>query len=398
MRATALTWLLDKNMYDGTLNVLQVTGTMNRGGAEVMLMNIYRNLSPDVRFDFLINVKNNNRSHGDFDNEIVRLGGRLLYIGTQWDLWVVEYIRQFRKIIQDIGKPDVVHIHMNAKCGVIALAARICGIKKIIAHSHAALKFNGPFFQTMPNIVELKLQKVLIGLFATDFWGCSKEANASLFYQRFIRKNKTVVLNNAVDVSAFQNISKSQVTRIYSSYGIKENTLVLGNVGRVVRHKKVDFIIDVLKVLRERNMDFLFVFAGRVDDKAYMDEIICKARECRVEDRVLHLGDRDDIPAVMTTFDVFIGPALNEGFGLVSVEAQAAGVPCVLSKGFPPNVDMGLNLITYIDNYHPEKWADAILKASGTNYTNQELIWRKIAECGFDAAENAKAIEKLYRS
>jgi glycosyltransferase EpsF len=385
-------------MSEKKLHVLQVTGTMNRGGAEVMLMDIYRNISPDVHFDFLINVKGNNtKPQGDFDDEIVRRGGRLFYIGTQWELGPVRYIREFKRIIRETGKPDVVHIHLNAKCGVIAMAARLSGIKKVIAHSHAALKFRGPLVEIFARSIELKLQRLLISLFATDYWGCSEAANASLFYRRLL-KGKAVVLNNAVDVSTFQRIPENKTRELLSAFGAGDETLVLGNVGRVVRHKKVDFIIDVLKVLHERSIDFLFVFAGRTDDQAYLDEIMQKAKDFGVAGRVLYLGDRDDVPALMSTLDLFVGPALNEGFGLVVAEAQAAGVPCVISKGFPQSVDMGLNLVTYLDNYHPESWADAILQAKGSNCSDKEKICQHIAERGFDAAGTTRRIAQLYRS
>ena len=381
------------------LHVLQVTGAMNRGGAEVMLMDIYRHLSSDSRFDFLINVKGGSpRPQGDFDDEIVRLGGRLRYIRTQWDLGIIRYILHFRKIIQDIGRPDVVHIHLNAKCGVIALAARVCGIRKVIAHSHAALKFRGPLLKVLPSLVELKLQKMLIALFATDYWGCSEAANRSLFYGRLLNKPRPVVISNAVNVEAFQSVPESRTREIRSTYKLTPATVVLGNVGRVVRHKKVDFVVDVIRILKERKLDVVFAFAGREDDAGYMNEIMHKATEYRVGDRVLHLGDRGDVPAVMSAFDVFVGPAVNEGFGLVAAEAQAAGVPCVLSTGFPRSVDMGLNLVTYVDGYEPERWADAILKARGRRCSDKNAIRRQIVERGFDAATNAKRIEQLYRA
>ena len=382
---------------DNKLHVLQVTGTMNRGGAEVMLMDTYRNLSADIRFDFLVNIKvNKGKPVGDFDEEIIKRGGRLFYIGSQWDLGLLRYLREFKKITRDIGTPDVVHIHLNAKCGVIALAARLCGIKKIIAHSHAALKFDGSFLKTIPHFLELKFQRILISLFATDFWGCSEEANKSLFQRHLL--NKSVILNNAVNVDVFQAVSQHDIQKMRLSFGTTENTIVLGNVGRVVKHKRVDFVIDVLNILKITRPDFLFVFAGREDDSTYMLEIMRKADAFGVKDRVLHLGDRDDIPAIMSTFDVFVGPAVREGFGLVAAEAQAAGVPCVLSTGFPQQVDMGLALVTFLNNFQPERWVDAILNSTHNRCTDKELIARKIDERGFDVIQNTHRVEQLYRS
>jgi len=380
-------------------HVLQVTGTMNRGGAEVMLMDLYRNISTDTRFDFLINVKDSqNIEKGDFDEEIHQLGGRIEYIGTQWSLGPIKYISHFKKIIQKVGLPDVVHIHLNAKCGIIAMAASLCGVKKIIAHSHADLKFRGSFLHVLGCTLELKFQKLLIALFATDFWGCSPQANQSLFYGRYTDIGKTVVIKNAVNVAAYHSVEEEKTKILKTSFGVTKDTLILGNVGRVVRHKRVDFIIDVLNELKERGIDFLFVYAGRFDDKEYQNVIIQKIREYQLESNVLHLGDRGDIPEIMSTFDVFVAPALKEGFGLVAAEAQAAGVPCVLYTGFPPNVDMGLNLVTFIDVFDVEKWADLILESQNRRCEDKYFIQQKIAKLGYDISENTKHIEQMYCS
>lgn len=386
-----------KDWKQDKLHVLQITGAMNRGGAEVMLMDIYRNISSATRFDFLINVKrNDHRPQGAFDEEILKRGGRLFYIGTQWELGVVKYIYDLKKLFRRIGTPDVVHIHMNAKCGVIAMAAKLCGVKKIIAHSHAALKFKGPLPKILPSILELKLQRLLISLFATDFWGCSREANESLYYRRLIDQGRTLVIKNAVDVEAFGNVTEEKVRELRNLYSVEKDALIIGNVGRVVRHKKVDFVLDILKILHERNIDFLFVFAGRDDDKAYLEEIRTKMKQHSIEDKILYLGDRGDIQNLMSTFDVFVGPAVNEGFGLVAAEAQAAGLPCVLSTGFPPDVDMKLNLVTYLDAYQPRLWADAVLNARGKKCSDRARIQTEFAERGFDAGANARRVEELY--
>jgi glycosyltransferase EpsF len=379
------------------LHVLQVTGVMNRGGAEVMLMDFYRNISSDVHFDFLVNRREKDTGViGDFDEEILQKGATIKYIGTQWELGISKYIKAFKKVIQEIGKPDVVHIHLNAKCGVIALAAHRCGIKKIIAHSHADLKFRGSFFKVLLAKVELHFQKFLIARYATDFWGCSQPAIESLYYRRLLKSGKSAIINNAVDVSVFQSVSQDTINTLKHELGINENTLVIGNVGRVVRHKKVDFIIDILKVLVDKNVECKFIFAGRSDDKAYMDEINNKVQKYNLNSRVIHLGDRGDIPSVISTFSVFAGPALKEGFGLVAVEAQAAGIPCVLYTGFPKSVDMGLNLVTFLDNFDAKIWADELLKSAKNKCRNKEQIKRKITEKGYDIVENTKRIELLY--
>lgn len=386
-------------MSKNKLKVLHVIGTMNRGGAEVMIMDIYRNISNDLHFDFLINYKiKNGILKGDFDDEIRSKGGQIEYIGSQWDIGILTYIKEFKQIIHKIGNPDIVHIHLNAKSGVISLAAKKAGIKNIIIHSHADLKFRGSLISRIFRNLELVIQKKMIAKSANYFWGCSKEAILSLFNNKILTAENSQIIKNAVDVDSYQNVSTSEIKNLRMSYGINEKTLVLGNVGRIVRHKNVSFIMDVLEILNKKNIDFIFVFAGREEQQDYLNEIKNKAKACKLETKIKYLGVRNDIPLLMNSFDVFLGPALKEGFGLVAVEAQAAGLPCVLYKGFPRTVDMDLNLVTFLDNFNTNNWADEIIRISGKKCFDKKLIKTCFINRGFDIKENVKTIENLYRN
>lgn len=378
------------------LRILHVTGTMNRGGAEVMLMDLFRHKSKDVVYDFLVNRKRKDMGKsGDFDQEILSNDAKIFYIGTQFELGPVVYILHFRKIVKKI-KPNIVHIHLNAKSGIIALAARLSGVKRVIVHCHADIRFRGPKWKVVLNNTEMFFQKILISFFATDFWGCSVEANKRLYWGYL--QPKTVVINNAIDVDAFLNISEIQVHDLRKSYKANNNILILGNVGRIVRHKNIIFLLDLLKELNNRKIVSKLVIAGRIDDQKYFEEFMTKAKNLKIDQQIIYIGDRDDIPVVMSTFDVFVGPALREGFGLVAVEAQAAGVPCVLNKGFPSSVDMGLNLVIFISNFNLNEWADKVLSQWKNKCTDKKLIKNHITNNGYDVSSNVKVIENLYKS
>ena len=382
-------------MNNKNLHILQVVGTMNRGGAEVMLMDIYRNISPHIHFDFLINYKaKTGVIKGDFDDEIILKGGSVNHIQTQWDLGPVQYINEFKSICQKIGVPDVVHIHLNSRSGIIAFAARQAGVKKIIVHSHADLKFRGSFLTILANKAELFIQKHFIEKYATDFWGASIEANKSLFKNSVI--NKSIVINNAIDIDNFINFDKTSTSIFRDGLNIKTNTLLLGNIGRIVRHKNGLFVIKVLDELNKHNIDFMFIFAGRADDETYMQEINDKIDACNLSEKVIYLGLRSDIPLIMSSLDVFIGPALKEGFGLVAIEAQAAGVPCALYNGFPRSVDMKLGLVSFLSSFDCEEWITTILSIKDNKNRDKGAITLAIKNRGFDVKTNTKLIEDFY--
>src|SRR5690606_33413665 len=223
------------------IKVLHITGVMNRGGAEVMLMDLYRNMPSDVHFDFLVNYrKKGGLPKGDFDDEIKKRGGGISFIPSQWDLGPLGYIREFRRIIQENQIPDIVHIHMNSKSGVIAWAAKKAGVKRVIVHSHANLRFRGSLPSRVFAHTEFFFQKILIRKFADYYWGCSAEANRSLFANITLSPDNSAIINNAVDLASFNEVSIEAVTESRNSYG-NAGSLIIGNVGRVVRHKNVLF-------------------------------------------------------------------------------------------------------------------------------------------------------------
>lgn len=378
------------------MKILQVTGTMNRGGAEVMIMDLYKNIDSSIHFDFLINYrKKNGIKEGDFDSEISILGGELFHIPTQWEIGPFRYLKEFKKIVA-ISKPDIVHIHMNSKSGVIAWAAKKAGIKNVITHSHAEIKFRGRWISRLISSMEMRFQKFLINKYSDRFWGCSLEANKSLFYNSKLKTDKSAVINNAVDLKLYQNVKIEDVTAFKMGLNINENTIILGNVGRIVSHKNVLFAIDFLNSLIKAKQDVAFVFAGRADQPEYLDQIIGRIKKCGLEDKVHYLGLRDDIPTLMHVFDVFVGPALQEGFGLVAVEAQAAGIPSLLYTGFPKSVDMQLGLCSFLSNFEIENWVNVFNQIEKKKKLDKLTVINKIKALGFDSFTNAQFIARDY--
>lgn len=378
------------------IKVLQVTGAMNRGGAEVMLMDVTRNKSDRFHFDFLINYNQKKGiQKGDFDDELTSLGCGIHHIPAQWEIGPRAYARKFKALIDEIGFPDVVHIHMNAKSGIIAWAASRAGAKRIVVHSHADLKIRGHWLKVFLSKLELRFQKWLMARFATDFWGCSMEANASLFLPKILKTDHAAIIKNAVDVTRFQDVGPNDVGELKRSIGLPDDALILGNVGRLVRHKNVGFILDIVKELIADGVNAHLIYAGRIDDATYEQDLAHKVNELDIGAHIHYLGNRDDVPVIMHAMDVFVGPALQEGFGLVAVEAQACGTPCVLYTGFPPLVDMDLDLVQFIPNFEISTWKQYILNARKMN--DLDAIKTKIEELGFDVRANTRTIEDYYQ-
>lgn len=374
------------------IKVLHITGAMNRGGAEVMVMDLLKNRYETIHFDFLVHYKKS-ITKGDFDDEIKNQGSGLYYTRTLWDRGIYNYIKGLKKIFKTV-RPDIVHIHMNSKSGVIALAAKLAGISSIITHSHADIKFRGSSVYRFVANKELWFQKILINNYSTHFWGCSLEACKSLFLES--KSNHFQIINNAVDTDAYHAISADDVAAFKKNNLIPDDAILLGNIGRIVRHKNISFVVEVLNALVKNNSNYFLVYAGREDEPQYHKEIEYKVRQYKLDKHVAYLGLRDDVPLLMNAIDVFVGPSLQEGFGLVAVEAQAAATPCILYKGFPKSVDMQLELVTFVDDFKIQNWVNAILNVKSKKIPDKSTIKDTIRSLGFDSRMNAKEVCDFY--
>ena len=380
------------------IRVMHVTGPMNFGGAEVMMMELIRHKCVSTKVDFLIHQRSSAIGvEAAFDQEIKSLGCSLHNIVTPVQSGIFKYLAAFKSVMEAEGVPDVIHIHLNARSGIVVLAAKLNGIKKIVVHSHAALTFRGSTLYKIAANIELGISKVLFAAFATDFWGCSQEAIDSLFPKYFTRNTPRRIINNAIDVECYLNVSEVVAQSTREVMAPSYDGLLLGTVGRIVAHKNVAFLVGVIEELNAMGIAAKLAIVGREEDQAYLADMRKRAAVAGVEDQIIFLGARSDIAQVMSAFDVFVSPAIKEGFGLVGAEAQAAGTPCVLPTGFPEMVDMKLGLVTFVEQFSAPVWANAIAKMAGKRCPRNEKISEAFSVAGFSAKENTLQIERAYR-
>ena len=120
-----------------TPTILIATGIMNAGGTESLIMETLRHRSGAVRYVMLIHYDGETPKAGVFDDEIRNMGVPMYYIRSVGSLGIRGYINEFTRVMADIGWADILHSHLNASGGVIAMAAKKCGIRYRICHCHA---------------------------------------------------------------------------------------------------------------------------------------------------------------------------------------------------------------------------------------------------------------------
>lgn len=362
---------------DKPIRVLHVIGIMNRGGAETMIMNLYRNIDRNkVQFDFV----ENNSEPAAFDEEILSLGGKIYrcphYNGKNHFAYVKWWNTFFQK---HPGEYPVVHGHLGSTAAIYLSVAKKHGAYTI-AHSHSA--GNG---SAMYRMFAYPTRYI-----ADKFFACSKDAGIS-------RYGKTVgndsvrcqVLNNAIDARRF---SLNQETRkqVRSELHIAENAIVIGHVGRFVEAKNHLFLIDVFADVRKRDPNAVLLLIGDGERRA---EIQAAIAEKHLDDAVILTGVRSNVWDFYQAMDVFVFPSVYEGLPVSLVEAQAAGLPCCVSSNVPKDSAI-TDLVQFISlEDRSEKWAEIALRSVKTSRPD---MLSEIQNAGFDVISTANWLENFY--
>lgn len=369
-----------------TFRVLHVVSAMNRGGTETLLMNIYRALDhTKIQFDFV--------SHRDeicdYDQEIEELGGRVYRIKSLGQTGPLTYVRTLRDLIKT-NNYIAVHSHTDYQTGFTALAARLAGIQKRVCHAHTSKWLD---HYSIKQKLTFKGLQTLIGVMGTDYCACSVEAGRFLFGQKQLSKGKVNILKNGINLNDYTDISLSTIMELKVKLQLSEQTTVIGHVGNFSEVKNQVFILDLLSRLKKEKLDVSAVFVGDGPLKQSVKE---QAEKLGLTEHVKFLGVREDIPILMKLFDVFVFPSLYEGFGMVTLEAQAAGSPCVVSDRVPKTTDMGLGLISYLSLEDPKEWVNHILTISHMKRPKEEDIRQSFDSLGFNIQQNIREWLTLY--
>lgn len=365
--------------------ILHVVSSMNRGGAETMIMNLYRNIDREkIQFDFVCHIK----EKCDFEDEIYSLGGRIIRIDSLGTLGIKNYIKELRKVIINYGPYQVVHAHTDVQAGIVTLAAKMAGVDKRICHSHNTKWKEKP---SIKDNLQSYILRNIAKITSTNLCACGKDAAIFFFGKNNYNKNRVTILNNGIDIDNFNNISNLDINRVKDELEIDNKTLIIGHIGRFYEQKNHIFIIQLAKELKKRNINFKILLIG---DGPLKESIKQKSYEYKVDKNIKFLGVRDDVPILLKIFDVFIFPSFYEGLPVTLIETQAAGVEAIISDTITKEVDLEMGLIERISINNTEKWISYILDKRKKCDVN--TIYKRINEKGYNVKNNIKALEKVY--
>lgn len=355
------------------IRVLQIVTYMGRGGLETMIMNYYRNIDRNkVQFDFLVH----RQEEADYDKEIVALGGKIYHM-PMLNPFSKSYFNALDLFFKE-HKYDIVHCHLDCMSAYPLKIAKKNGVRVRIAHSH-----NKSQDKNLKYPIKL-YSKRLIPKYATHLLSCGKEAGDWMFNGK-----PYTILNNAIDAQSYR-FDKQIREEMREQLGFNQEDFVIGHVGRFNPQKNHNFIIDVFNFVHKKNTAAKLVLVGTGDGQKAIKE---KVESLALSDSVLFLGNRTDVNKILQAMDVFLFPSLYEGLPLSIIEAQAAGLPCVISDNVPPEC-----IVT--DLIEAASLDDALAKWEIV-ITSQKSVKRKdtyelIKKSGFDVKSNVLVLEKMY--
>ena len=354
--------------------ILHISGKMNMGGQETLIMNIYRNIDRSkIQFDFVIHTE----EKCFYDDEIEKLGGKIYRIPRI--IHPIKHCKALAKILKE-NKYEVMHRHT---CSAIVfldlLIAKWCKVKTRIVHSHAQhidSKFG-------------KLHKLFIPLlnkYSNVKYACSENAGKWLYGSK---NKKFTVIYNGIDIDKFA-FNEYIRKKIRDEFNIPENTKVYGNVGRFSEIKNHSFLFDVFKEIINKEPNSLLLLCGDGELRISLEK---KAKELNIYDKIIFAGVRKDVYNFYQAMDTFIFTSLKEGAPLVLVEAQIAGLPCFFKDNAIPSLArVSDKLYAFSENDDAKVWADKILSA---NINSSRKIDKKIFE-KFDINYTTSQVLKDY--
>ena len=364
------------------IRVLHVIGAMDRGGAETMIMNLYRTIDREqVQFDFLVHEQR----ECDYDQEIYELGGKIHRLPRMNGLNCFAYRRLCREFFARNREHPIVHGHIGSSAAIYLSEAKKAG-RVAIAHSHAQSFLTG-------------IQKIGFDLFSRPtrnvadwFFGCSYEAGRDRFGEQVVQSDHFFVLDNGIDVERYR-CDEAMHARAKRTFGF-EGVPVVGHVGRLAPEKNHAFLFEVFALLLKRVPNAVLLLVGRGPLEDTLRE---RASELGIADSVRFMGIRTDVPDLLSAMDVFVLPSTKEGLPLAAIESQAAGLPTLMSTGVPERAVVSDKGIRLSCEQGASIWADRIAEALGeaARISRCDCV-EQVRAHGFDVVETARRLQSFY--
>jgi glycosyltransferase involved in cell wall biosynthesis len=379
------------------INVLLILHELNLGGTEMVYLQYLRGFDA-TRFKF--NIVTLTDRVGELEQDFIDAGADVFHLGSPRN--VLKWTAKFKKFLA-LQNYDIIESPASAYAAIwMREASKRNRIPVRILTAHTSQNYD--ILGRSRKGIQSRLQDQLRSLpshYTTNFAAVSVDA-AKYAFIKLWKNGQVKILHNPVDFEKFKFIEQPSADE-----GSKNNSIVLGTIGRVVYPKNHEFLLNILAQLPDR---FKLVICG---DGELRSEQVLLAKDLGVEHRVNFMGQisSDEIPSLLSSYDIFLLPSRFEGQPIAALEAQASGLPCIISQSVPVDLnelpDSRQAYVTKLpiegDNA-VQQWADKIrdvadslskLDIHDVNTTRSEAF-KQMNQTGYALANSVREKEQSY--
>ncbi|MEK3941947.1 glycosyltransferase family 1 protein [Paenibacillus sp. FSL L8-0323] len=361
------------------IRILHVLGGLNRGGAETMVMNVYRNIDRSkIQFDFIIHTT----EKCDYEDEIKNLGGEIYRVPRYNGKNHIVYKNVWHKFFRLHSEYKIIHGHLRSTAAIYLNIAKKYKLKTI-AHSHNTSSGSG-VAAVIKNVMQIPIRYIADYLFA-----CSDDAGKWLFGKNVINNKKYRIIENSIDCDSYMYNDHLR-NNMRKSLDLNDK-YVIGHVGRFNIQKNHEFLLEVFFELQKSRSNAVLLLIGDGELRGDLEQRIL---DLEIQEKVIFTGVISNVNDFMQIMDIFVFPSHFEGLGMVVIEAQAAGLPCIVSDTVPSEAHV-TNLIKSLSlSLSATEWANEILNSEIINNRLDANI--EVKKSGYNIAESSEFLEKFY--
>lgn len=358
------------------IRILQIFRNLNIGGSQTLVMNLYKNMDKTkVQFDFIVS------EDGYYDEQIKEMGGKIYKIDYITKVGQSKYKKQLIKFFETHSQYKVIHSHIDQVSGIVMEAAKEAHVPVRISHSHSTNNTNNLIYKIYKKYLQNKIIKN-----ATHLFACSEQAAKWLFKKRF---KEATIIRNGIDTSKFK-YSLEDRKRLRKQFNILDNELLWGHVGNFLKVKNHTFLLEVFYEYTKLDSNIKLMLVG---DGILRETIEKKIKMLNIEDKVVLLGNRNDVSSLCSAFDIYVFPSLYEGISTAMIEAQAEGLKVFTSNNINrlTNISETMKFISL--DLSAVEWAKIIYES---DKTRNENMLEKVQSSGYDIKFIAEKLENKY--
>ena len=342
-------------------------------GVMSVVLNYFNAMPEDIKFDVCYFAEKPQTRQADIE----KLGGRVFKIPAPSPKGLLR--RDMNRFFADHkGEWQALHIHAPHFSVFMAPQAKAAGIQKICCHCHSSV------YSLKGNQVRNRMLSLYSKYFIKTRFACS-EAAGKVWYG----SKKFIVLNNAIDCKAY-SYDEEKRNMVRQKMHLS-GAFVVGHIGKTdIPQKNHSFILEVFAKIKKQNSNAKLLLMGAEETDAL--SLLCK--QLKIQNSVLFLGARTDIPDLLQACDVFLFPSTKEGLPVSVVEAQAAGLPVVMSDSVTDEVCVTENVCRLSLSSSMHEWACKVVELGCAERKNR---FEEMKSAGWDIYDSSKQLVAYYR-